>query len=394
MGTASPLRRPPHSGPNLGGGAVSISGQELAEFASELHGEIVRPQDEGYDDARKIWNAMIDRRPALIVRCRDAEDVTRSIAFARDHELPLAVRGGGHNVSGNALCDDGLVIDLSPLKEVRIDTERRTAVVRGGGGNFGVATSFEFRLHPVGPILGGVAVHPFDRARGALRFYRKFVEGAPDEVTLFAALGAAPDGSPVTLLVAGYIGPAEDGERILRPLREFGPPIVDDIKRMSYVDLQGILAPSYPPGVRNYWKSGFLSDLSEEAIDTLVRPFQRVPSKRTAVVLEYLGGAVSRVGERDTAFGHRDARFDLVITSLWSDPAEDEVNIAWTRELWKAMEPFASGGVYVNYLGEEREEGAERVRAAYDPEKYERLVALKRKYDPQNLFRMNQNIRP
>ena len=474
MGTASPLRRPPHSGPNLGGGAVSISGQELAEFASELHGEIVRPQDEGYDDARKIWNAMIDRRPALIVRCRDAEDVTRSIAFARDHELPLAVRGGGHNVSGNALCDDGLVIDLSPLKEVRIDTERRTAVVgggvtwgefdkaaqaaglattggvvpatgvagltlgggfgflarkhglacdnllgvelvtadgrlvhaseeenpdlfwgvRGGGGNFGVATSFEFRLHPVGPILGGVAVHPFDRARDALRFYRKFVEGASDEVTLFAALGATPDGSPVTLLVAGYIGPAEDGERILRPLREFGPPIVDDIKRMSYVDLQGILAPSYPPGVRNYWKSGFLSDLSEEAIDTLVRHFERVPSKRTAVVLEYLGGAVSRVGERDTAFGHRDARFDLVITSLWSDPAEDEVNIAWTRELWKAMEPFASGGVYVNYLGEEREEGAERVRAAYDPEKYERLVALKRKYDPENLFRMNQNIRP
>src|SRR2546422_25841 len=388
MGTASPLREPPHSGPNLGGGAVSISGQELAEFANELHGEIVRPQDEGYDDARKIWNAMIDRRPALIVRCRDAEDVTRSIAFARDHELPLAVRGGGHNVSGNALCDDGLVIDLSPLKEGRIDTERRTAVVGG------VATSFEFRLHPVGPILGGVAVHPFDRARDALRFYRKFVEGASDEVTLFAALGAAPDGSPVTLLVAGYIGPAEDGERILRPLREFGPPIVDDIKRMSYVDLQGILAPSYPPGVRNYWKSGFLSDLSEEAIDTLVRHFERVPSKRTAVVLEYLGGAVSRVGERDTAFGHRDARFDLVITSLWSDPAEDEVNIAWTRELWKAMEPFASGGVYVNYLGEEREEGAERVRAAYDPEKYERLVALKRKYDPQNLFRMNQNIRP
>src|SRR2546428_397796 len=289
MGTASPLRRPPHSGPNLGGGAVSISGQELAEFASELHGEIVRPQDEGYDDARKIWNAMIDRRPALIVRCRDAEDVTRSIAFARDHELPLAVRGGGHNVSGNALCDDGLVIDLSPLKEVRIDTERRTALVgrgltsgefdkaaqaaglattggvvpatgvagltlggrvgflapkhglacdnllrvelvtadgrlvhaseeenpdlfwgvRGGGGNFGVATSFEFRLHPVGPILCGVAVHPFDRARDALRFYRKFVEGASDEVTLFAALGAAPHGPPLTLPLAGVDAPAE-----------------------------------------------------------------------------------------------------------------------------------------------------------------------------------------
>src|SRR5256886_3708141 len=336
MGTASPLRRPPHSGPNLGGGAVSISGQELAEFANELHGEIVRPQDEGYDDARKIWNAMIDRRPALIVRCRDAEDVTRSIAFARDQELPLAGRGGGHNVSGNALGDDGLVIDLSPLKEIRIDTERRTAVVgggvtwgefdkaaqasglattggvvsatgvagltlgggfgflarkhglacdnllgvelvtadgrlvhaseeenpdlfwgvRGGGGNFGVATSFEFRLHPVGPILGGVAVPPLCRARDALRVYLKFVEGASDEVTLFAALGAAPDRSPATLLVAGHLSPAEDGERILRPLREVGPPIVDDIKRMAYVDLQGILAPSHPPGGRNYLKSG------------------------------------------------------------------------------------------------------------------------------------------
>src|SRR2546422_346411 len=388
-GTASPLRRPPHSSPNLGGGAVSISGQELAEFANQLHGELVRPDDEGYDDARKIWNTMIDRRPALIVRCRDAEDVTRSIAFARDHHLPLAVRGGGHNVSGNALCDDGLVIDLSPMKEVRIDTERRTAVVGGGvtWGEFDKAAQAS-GLATTGGVVPATGVAGLTLG-GGFGFLARKHGPACDNL-----LGASPDGAPVTLLVAGYIGPAEEGERILRPLREFGPPIVDDIKRMAYVDLQGILAPSYPPGVRNYWKSGFLADLSEEAIDTLVRHFERVPSKRTAVVLEYLGGAVSRVGERDTPFGHRDARFDLIITSLWSDPAEDEVNIAWTRELWKAMEPFASGGVYVNYIGEEREEGAERVRAAYDPEKYERLVALKQKYDPENLFRMNQNIRP
>jgi FAD/FMN-containing dehydrogenase len=233
-----------------------------------------------------------------------------------------------------------------------------------------------------------------ERARDVLRFYSKFVEGAPDELTLFAALGAAPDGTPVALLLVGYFGPLEEGERILRPLREFGPPILDAVKPTSYVDLQGILAPGYPPGVRNYWKSGFLADLNEEAIDTMVRHFERVPSKRTSIVLEYLRGAVSRVGERDTAFGHRDARFDLVITSIWPDSADDEVNVAWTRGLWHAMEPFASGAVYVNYLGAEQDEGAERVRAAYDPEKYERLVSLKRKYDPENLFRMNQNIPP
>ena len=453
---------------------MSTSDQEFAEFANRLHGELIRPEYANYDEARRIWNGMIDRRPAVIVRCKDSDDVMRSIAFATDHGFVLAIRGGGHNVSGNALCDDGLVIDLSLMKDIRIDEERGTAVVgggvtwgefdkaaqhvglattggvvpstgvagltlgggfgflarkhglacdnllgvdlvtadgrvahaseeenpdlfwgiRGGGGNFGIATSFEFRLHPVGGILGGVIVHPRERAREVLRFYRKFVEGAPDELTLFAALGASPDGVPVAALLAGYFGPPEEGERILRPLHEFGPPIVDDVKPTSYVALQGILGPAFPPGARNYWKSGFLTDLGDAAIDTMVRQFESVPSKRTQVVLEYLGGAVSRVGERDTAFGHRDARFDLVITSIWSDPAEDEANIAWTRALWHAMEPFASGGVYVNYLGEERDEGAERVRAAYDPEKYERLVRLKRKYDPENRFRMNQNIPP
>jgi len=453
---------------------MSASDEEFVEFAKGLHGELIRPEDAKYDEARRIWNAMIDRRPAVIVRCKDADDVIQSIAFAREHGFVLAVRGAGHNVSGNAVCDDGLVIDLSLMKDIRVDEERRTAVVgggvtwaefdqaaqrvglattggvvpatgvagltlgggsgflartrglacdnllgvdlvtaegrvthaneqenpdlfwgvRGGGGNFGVATSFAFRLHPVGAILGGVLVHPMRRARELLRFYGKFVEGAPDELTLFAALGTSPDGVPVAVILAGYFGPLDEGERILRPIREFGPPILDDIKRMSYVDLQGILGPAYPPGARNYWKSGFLANLGEEAIDTMVRHAESVPSKRTQVVLEYLGGAVSRVGERDTAFGHRDARFDLVITSIWSDPAEDEANITWTRDFWNAMEPFASGGVYVNYLGGERDEGAERVRAAYDPEKYERLVRLKRKYDPENRFRMNQNIPP
>src|SRR2546427_93134 len=361
---------------------MSASDEEFVEFAKGLHGELIRPEDAKYDEARRIWNAMIDRRPAVIVRCKDADDVIQSIAFAKEHEFVLAVRGAGHNVSGNAVCDDGLVIDLSLMKDIRVDEERRTAVVgggvtwgefdqaaqrvglattggvvpatgvagltlgggsgflartrglacdnllgvdlvtaegrvthaneqenpdlfwgvRGGGGNFGVATSFAFRLHPVGAILGGVLVHPMRRARELLRFYGKFVEGAPDELTLFAALGTSPDGVPVAVILAGYFGPLDEGERILRPIREFGPPILDDIKRMSYVDLQGILGPAYPPG--------------------------------------------------------------------------------------------APGGVYVNCLGGERDEGAERVRAAYDPEKYERLVRLKRKYDPENRFRMNQNIPP
>jgi len=453
---------------------VPISADALDAFVNGLQGELILPEDAGYDDARKVWNAMIDRRPAMIVRCRSAADVARSVALAEHNGLELAVRGGGHNVSGNAVCEGGLVIDLSLMKDIQVDAERETATVgggvtwgefdkaaqevglattggiipstgvagltlgggfgwlmrkhglacdnllgvelvtadgrivqasdeenpelfwglRGGGGNFGVATSFTFRLHQVGPILGGVIVHPIDRARDVLRFYGKFIEGAPDELTMHAGLGSSPDGLPVAILLVCYNGPIEEGERILRPVREFGPPLLDDVKVRSYVDIQGILTAGYPPGVRDYWKSNFMNDLSEEAIDTMVRHFEGVPSKRTAVVLEGLGGAVSRVGERETAFGHRDARLSLTITALWTDPADDAANMAWTRDLFQSMERFSSGGVYVNYLSGEREEGTNRVREAYEPTTYERLVALKRRFDPGNVFRMNQNIRP
>ncbi len=438
-------------------------------FAEGLDGDVLRPGETGFEEARTLWNAMIDKKPALIVRCRTTSDVVRAVNFARDGALPLAVRGGGHNVSGLALCDDGLVIDLSPMKGIRVDSERRAATaqagttwgefdratqafrlattggvipatgiagltlgggfgwlmrkhglacdnllaaetvtadgrvlranaeenpdlfwgLRGGGGNFGVVTSFQFRLHPVSEILGGAIVHPLNRARAALRFYRKFTEGAPDELTTFAGLSSTPDGTPVAIILPAYFGPADEGERILRPLREFGPPLIDDVDRIWYEDLQKMLEPSYPAGLRNYWKSSFLTDLNAEAIDTIAEHFAAVPSTRTSVLLEHFGGAIARIGRDETAFDHRDAEFNFTITSIWAEPAEDEANVRWTRELWQAMQAFSAGRVYVNYLGEE----PERVREAYGS-KYDRLVALKRKYDPSNLFRYNQNIRP
>ena len=448
--------------------------KEIVErFASGLKGELIRDGDAAYEDARKIWNAMIDRSPDMIVRCRETEDVVRAVNFAREHGIPLSVRAGGHSVSGNAICDEGLVIDLSPMKEVHVDPERRVAAaqggvtlkefdlktqevglattggivsntgiagltlggglgylmrkyglacdnllgvetvtadgrvlkvnarenadlfwgVRGGGGNFGVVTSFEFRLHPVGKILFGPVIHPLERARDLLRFYREFMEGAPDELQAYAGCLRSPEGAPVAAVVAAYVGPIEEGERVLQPLREFGPPVADQIQPTAYADHRALFDAYYPSGLRNYWKSSFLRELSDGAIETMVRHFERAPSPLPAVALEPLGGAVARVGRDETAFDHRDAWSTVLITDAWMNPAEDEVHRAWVRGLWQDMQPYSTGGVYVNYLEEETDEGPDRVRAAYGT-KYERLSALKRKYDPENLFRLNQNVRP
>src|SRR3989442_628473 len=277
---------------------MSASNEEFTEFANGLHGELIRPEDAKYEEARRVWNAMIDRRPAVIVRCKDADDVIQSITFAKEHGFVLAVRGGGHNVSGNAVCDEGLVIDLSLMKDIRVDEERRTAVV-GAGVTWG---EFDQAAQRAGLATTGGVV--------------------PATGVAGLALGGGSGFLARTHGLACASGPWSEGEKILRPVRELAPPILDDIKRMSYVDLQGILGPAYPPGARNYWKSGFLDDLGEEAVDTMVRHAESVPSKRTQIVLEYLGGAVSRVGERDTAFGHRDPRFALVITSICAHPAE------------------------------------------------------------------------
>ncbi len=266
--------------------------------------------------------------------------------------------------------------------------------VRGGGGNFGVVTSFEYRLHPVDQVLGGMVVHPLEQAHEALAFFRDFTRTAPDELTSTAALLTGPDGAKVLAIIICYCGPLADGERVLGPLRRFGPPAADQVAAMPYVQQQGLLEAGFPPGLHNYWKSSFLRDLSDEAIGLAIEAFRRVPSPTSAIAIEHLGGAVSRVGRGDSAFEHRDAPFTLLVLSSWPNGTDGVTNIDWARSLHRAMEPFSTGGVYVNYLGSEAEEGADRVKAAYGPAKYDRLLALKKKYDPGNLFRLNQNIRP
>ena len=440
----------------------------------QLRGQLLRPGDDAYDSARKVWNGMIDRRPALIARCAGVEDITACVDFARDHDLLIAVRGGGHNVAGSAVCDGGLVVDLSSMRSVQVDPKTRTAraasgatwgdfdretqafglattggfvsstgiagltlggglgwlmcnfglscdnllsvemvtadgsvvtasdtenadlfwAVRGGGGNFGIVSAFEYRLRPLGQLFGGLLIHPFERAEEALRFFRDFAMTAPDELTSAAGLLTSPEGTRAIAIVLVYSGPLEEGARLLQPIRAFGPPIEDHIGAMSYREVQTMLDATVPAGRRYYWKSSFLSGLSDEGIAVLVERFGDVPSPQSQVLIERLGGAVSRVGRDETVFDHRDAPFNLLVMSAWSDAAGDRVNIAWARETWKAMQPLSSGGVYVNYLGEEADEGIERIKAAYGPEKYERLATIKSKYDPQNLFRMNQNIQP
>jgi hypothetical protein len=445
----------------------------VEEFEVGLRGELLRPGDDGYEEARTVWNAMIDKRPALIVRCAGAADVIRSINLARINELLVAVRGGGHDVAGTAVCDGGLVIDLSRMKGMRVDPTRRTVRaepgltwgefdqetqafglattggfvpttgiagltlggglgnlmrrfglacdnllsvdivtaegqlltasttenedlfwgVRGGGGNFGIVTSFEYEVHPVGPmVLGGLILHPLARAKEVARFYREFTSTSPDELTIHLAFVTSPDGQPVVAFVICYSGPIDEGEEIIRPLHEFGSPVADMAGPMPYTAVQALGGDLYPDGRWNYWKSNFLQEVSDEAIDTMIEQFSAVPSPFTVAALEQLGGGVSRVGEDETAFGDRSAPYSLIITGEWADPAETDSNVEWTRDFWEAMQPFTRDAVYVNYM-DIRDE-ADRIKAAYGAEKYERLAALKNKYDPTNLFRLNKNIQP
>jgi hypothetical protein len=444
----------------------------IQDLRKSFRGTLLRPIDDGYESARRIWNGMIDRKPALIARCTGAADVIAAVNFARTNNLLVSVRGGGHNVTGNAVCDNGLLIDLSAMKGIRVDPAKRTARaeagltwgefdhetqafglatnggfvpttgiagltlggglgflmrhfgltcdnllsvdivtaasqlltasptenadlfwgVRGGGGNFGIVTSFEYQLHPVGPtVLGGLVIHPLSKAKEVAQFYREFTSNAPDEITMHLAFLTLPDGQQVAAFVPCYSGALEKGEKVTRPLREFGSPMMDTLSPMLYTEVQAQGGALYPPGRLSYWKSSFLTDLSDDAIETLIARFAATPSPFSIAAIEHLGGAISRVGKDETAFGDRNARYSLIITSDWIDPAESEKNIRWARELWEAMKPFESESVYVNYLGTE---GEDRVKAAYGPAKYERLVALKNKYDPTNFFRLNQNIKP
>ncbi len=447
-----------------------MAASSLADLSSQLKGTLIRPGDAAYDQARAIWNGMIDKRPAAIARCTSTEDVVAAVNFARDHGYLLAVRGGGHNAAGNALNDDGLVIDLSGMRAVTVDPESKTAraqggatwgdfdkattahglattggaisttgiagltlggglgwlmrscgmacdnlrsveivtadgsvrrasasehpdlfwALHGGGGNFGVVTEFEYQLHPVDRVLAGMLVHPAERASEALHFLREFHQTAPDELAVFTGLMTSPDGMPIVAFLCCYNGPIEQGEQALAPLRAFGPPVADLIEPMPYAAWQTALDAGFPHGLQVYWRSDFITELSDGAIDTLVEQYGKITSPQSALLLEQFGGAVRRVGAEETAFVHRQADFNLAIIGVWTDPSESERHIAWARGVHAAMKPFTHG-TYVNYLGEE---GQDRVRAAYGDAVYDRLVQVKNRYDPKNLFRMNQNIQP
>ena len=448
--------------------------EAVTELAKTFGGQLIQPTDLGYEEARRVHNGLVDKRPALIARCRGVADIVEAVTWARALSLEVAVRGGGHNVAGRATLDGGLMIDLSQMKGLHVDPKTRTARaqggvtwaqfdretqlhglatsggmvsstgiagltlggglallmgkyglaadnllsvdivtadgrvlkasaeenadlfwgVRGGGGNFGVAASFEYRLHPVGPtITGGLVAHPFTAAREVLRFYREVTSSLADELIVFAALIHAPDGSGTKLvaILLCHCGPLSDGEAATRPIKGFGSPAIDEIGPMTYCQLNSMLDAGYPKGALNYWKSNFLAQLSDEAIDTMIECFARCPSSMSEVALEHIHGAATRVGTGDTAFPHRAPGYDLLVLSQWTDPADTDRCTAWARDTYAAMRPFLASGRYVNYL--DHDEAGDHVAAAYGPN-YRRLQELKTKYDPRNFFHMNQNIRP
>ena len=445
---------------------------QLAQLGQRLKGRLVGPEDADYDEARTVWNGMIDKRPAVIAECADASDVAVAVNFARENNLVVAVRGGGHNVAGHATCDDGIVIDLTPMKNVTVDIGRRTAVaeggvtwgdydketqrhglaspggaisttgiagltlgggfgwlsrsyglacdnlisaeivtangevltasaeenpdlfwaIRGGGGNFGVVTRFEYRLQEVGELYAGLILYPRDRAGEFMRVYSEWTAKAPDEVASMAAFLHSPDGDPVVGAIVVYHGPKDEGERVIAPVRSLGSPALDDITPKPYTSVQQALDDGFPRGLRNYWKSTYLAELGEQCLDILVDHANRAPTTWCVVGLEHMmGGAVARVGEDDTAFANRDAIYSLLILGRTDDPAGDGAVRDWVRGLWKAVEPYSTGGVYVNYMGQDE---AERIGEAYGTDHYARLAKIKNQYDPANLFRLNQNIAP
>lgn len=452
----------------------------INEFKTRLRGELLLPGEGGFADARKIWNAMINRKPAMIVRCAGVADVIRSVELARDRGLLVAVRGGGHNIAGNALCDGGLVIDLSHMKSVRVNPETRRAYVepgatlgdfdheaqafglatplginsttgvagltlgggfgwltrkygmsvdnlvsaevvtpggkrirasadentdlfwaiRGGGGNFGIVTLFEFQLHPVGPeVLSGLIVFPFDQAKTVLMKYRQFVETMLDDLNVWVVLRRAPPlpflsakvhGKEVVVLAIFYAGDIENGKRAIEPIRTFGQPHGEHIGPMPYAAWQKAFDALLTPGARNYWKSHNFTELSDGALDSIIAYAGRLPSPQCEIFTGLLGGHAGRVAPGATAYIHRDAKFVLNVHARWEKSAQDKRCISWAREFFNASAPYATGGVYVNFLTQEE---SDRVAAAYGPH-YDRLVQVKNKFDPKNLFRMNQNIKP
>ena len=456
----------------LSGDYAVISEAEVEDFRGSLHGESLLPDDAGYDGARRIWNAMIDKRPAMIARCSGTADVINSVNFARENGLLISVRGGGHNFPGNSVCNDGLMIDLSRMTGVRVDPAAKTVraqggtkwgafdhetqafglaapggtdldtgiagltlgggigwlsgsyglscdnlisadvvtadgqplnasadenpdlfwALRGGGGNFGIATSLEYRLHPVGPmVLAGFLVYPFDKVREFFALVNDLTNNMPDELNLITFLNTLSDsGEKVCTILLCYHGPIEEGERVIQPLREFGPPLVDDVRPMSYTEAQKLAVA--PPRRQNYLKSHFVSQVSDDVVDIALDFFDRVTSPLSSILFQYLGNAARRVPANETAFGHRDALCEWATNAVFLDLGESEVHIRWVRDFASELLPFSSGA-YVNQVGTEAEEGAEAIQAAFG-DNFQRLAALKQKYDPTNLFSHNQNIRP
>jgi FAD/FMN-containing dehydrogenase len=443
----------------------------VQKFRESLRGVSFCPGDEGYDAARTVPNAMIDRKPAVISRCTGAADVIACVGFAREHDVLVSVRGGGHSVAGKSVCDGGLMIDLSAMKGIRVDPGKRTARaeaglilgefdretqafglattlgtvtrtgisgltlgggwghlhakyglaidnvigvdvvtadgrlltanasenadlfwgVRGSCGNLGIVTSLEYRLHELGPVLGGGVFYPVAKTREVLRFFHEFAETIPDELVIQAGATTLPDGVPVFAVVACYCGALSEGEKVLKPMRTFGAPLADVIEPRSYVEMQSLFDDFFPPGRYTYVKSNFIQTLNEQAMETLAEYANSGPSPYTfAPFIEHWHGSAARVGVTDTAFPHRNYSYNFIAWSNWTNPSDSEKNVQWTRSFWEAMRPFLVEGSYSNYVSDE---GDAFARAAYGPN-YNRLVALKNKYDPTNLFRMNHNIKP
>jgi FAD/FMN-containing dehydrogenase len=445
----------------------------VTTLAGQVSGSVLGPEDAGYDATRAVHNGLIDRRPALIVRCRTTDDVVAALELARRAGREVSIRGGGHNVAGRAVTDGGVMIDLAEMKGITVDPDQATATaeggvlwgelngaaaehglavtgglisttgiagytlggglgwlmakyglasdnllaaelvtadgevldvdadshpdlfwaLRGGGGNFGVATSFTYRLHPLEMIVGGLIAHPVDAAPELLRFYRDAVADAPDDLTVFAALVHAPDGSGTKLaaMVVFHTGDPEQAERDLEPFKTWGSPLMVEVGPMPYPVMNTLLDEAYPAGALNYWLSSFTRGLTDELIDIAAERFATVPSPMSGILFEHFHGAVTRVGVSESAVPHRDEGWNLLIPSEWTDPADTDANVAWTRETFAAMRPQFGTGRWLNYLGDDQAEDA--IRGAYGPN-YDRLVEVKRRYDPDNVFHLNHNIAP
>jgi FAD/FMN-containing dehydrogenase len=458
-----------------------MTGIAVNQLKTAFAGELLEPGDAQYDEMRRIFNGMIDRRPVVIARCTCTSDVVAAVNYGREHGLSIAVHGGGHGVAGHAVCEGGVMIDLRPMKGLEIDPQRRVARaqaglnwgefdaatqkhglavtggrmtttgiggftlgsgsgwlerkfglaadnllsaevvladgsvvtaseqanpdlfwgLRGGSGNFGVVTEFEFQLHPVGPVLfGGMVIYPGDCARDVLLSFRQFMADAPDEVGGAAALITAPPapfvpeearGKPALGIIACYVGEPEEGARALAPVRQFGRPVVDLMQPMPYTAIQQLIDPSAPSGLQNYWGGDFLSELSDDAIDVFCNAAADAPSPLSLILIIPGGGQIARVPDEAMALGERQSPWNTHLVAMWQDPADDERNIAWLRELQAACAPYTTGRAFLNFIGED---GGQLVRRALGDQKYERMRSVKERYDPENVFCLNQNVKP